>query len=192
MRIPRLTPTIPVLVLLTAASATPAPAQHLPIEPGQRVRATTASDTVTGSLMRLDSSALVIAAEGWNTDVEVPRPELQRLEIWACCSATGGLIRGAALGAGVALAAGGILLALPSDSGDGANIGAGIVLLLGVPLGTLVGGLIGTEALAPFRWQDVPLPPRRPDAETGNRPGGSVPIPPDPLSPKALRYQAFR
>jgi hypothetical protein len=145
------------IALATTGRAQAAPAT---LVPGARVRVHQGSESLTGSLVSLDSAALVIATDKPET-VTAPRASITAVEVSTGTKSRAG--KGALIGLGVGAAAGIIvgLAASSSDNGDFLDYGAGTwaagVGLAGAAIGTGLGALIGSGQHSD-KWQPAVLP----------------------------------
>ena len=153
---------LPVLLLVAAPLAAPGslPAQAADpdsvLVPGERVRVRWDGGRVTGTLVERDGNLLLVRPTGRDEDRRLSLVGVDRLEVWGCCTEGGSFVRGGLIGAGLALAGGAILQMVPTESANMAMAGA---VLVGVPVGFVVGGLIGSASAEPREgWIEVPVP----------------------------------
>lgn len=149
---------LPLLLGLPKALAAQATGPELTV--GERVRADYGVYVdFTGTLLEQDERWLSVQPDDSTAAPRlIPLADIQRLEAWRCCDRANGFVRGAFLGAGLALAGGFILSTAPTDPGTGANMAMAGAVIVGVPAGILVGGLVGRQAWSPHTWVEVPTP----------------------------------
>ncbi len=143
------------LVLMLVSFPGAAGAQEsLALSSGSRVRVWTSSAAgpVTGKVLRVDASAMMLAVDGSEPPIVVPRDAITRLDVSRGRRSRG---KNALIGALVGLAAAGIVLAGDTSGPNGGpGIGSGVALLFLPPTGTLVGAMFppGHE-----RWRPAKL-----------------------------------
>ena len=139
--------------------------------PGERVRIRWDGGRVTGTLVERDGNLLLVRPTGRDEDRRISLAGVNGLEVWGCCTERGSFVRGGLIGAGLALVGGAILQMVPTESANMAMAGAVIV---GVPVGFVVGGLIGRATAGPGEgWIEVPVPEPAalgPEKETAGHP----------------------
>ena len=127
-----------------------------PLAAGDSLRVRYGSTEVAGLLAERDGDLLFLRPdEQPEITLELPLSALDRVEIWACCEPGESFRNGGLLGAGLAVVAGAVLQLLPTG-GDPATPMADAIVI-GVPVGFLVGGLLGTQLLKVEAWQPVVL-----------------------------------
>jgi len=129
------------------------------LAPGTRVRVHQGVESLTGTLVSLDSAALVIAT-GKDT-VTAPRASITALEVSTGTKSHAG--KGALIGLGAGLVTGVVvgIAASGSDNGDFFDFSAGEwavgVGLTGAAIGAGVGAIVGA-GIHSDRWTPVVLP----------------------------------
>ncbi len=128
-------------------------------ELGERVRV---DYVLSGTLVERDGRLLMVKPDAGGPLESVALSDINRLEAWRCCNRMEGFFMGAMIGVGTAVAGGLVIQALDSGGEGGANMAMAGVVLVGIPIGVLVGGGIGSSALAPHHWVEVGLRPSVP------------------------------
>lgn len=143
-----------IAALACLAHAAPSPAQGLRIElpAGTRVRIATAPDTppFTGTVLRLTSDTLTLAAGSGSALLHIPVTRLTSLEESEGRNRIGWAFRGAGMGVVVGGIGGGIAGGRQDPYGLGAVVG----FIAGGIMGTLGGAILGA-VIAPERWRRI-------------------------------------
>ena len=145
-----------VLALLTTSVNGHAQANTTTLAPGARIRVQQGSQTVTGTLLSLDSAGLVIVT-GKADSVTVPRASITAVEVSTGTRSHAG--KGALIGLGTGLLTGVVVGIASSGSDDGdffdfssGEWAAGVGLtgaVIGTGVGAIVGAVIRTDKWAP-------------------------------------------